>query len=254
VESPVVESPVVESPVVESPVVESPVVESPVVESPVVELLVVELLVAESPMVELLVAVELPLPVLALNNLQAASIPSQPLTSIDPQSLKQQSHQQLVNFKQENQHQVNATDGQTIDVVSMLFDFFFDDEALPDPIKVLIGRLQIPMLKVAIIDKDFFNQKKHPARKLLDSISRASLGWSEGHTDEQPLIDKTEEIVNFLITEFDEDISVFEEAYISFENFLTDQSQEIEKVEKEIQQQEQDKDIQIQQAQDAVAG
>jgi hypothetical protein len=191
--------------------------------------------------------------VAALNNLQAASIPSQPLTSIDPQSLKQQSHQQLVNFKQENQHQVNATDGQTIDVVSMLFDFFFDDEALPDPIKVLIGRLQIPMLKVAIIDKDFFNQKKHPARKLLDSISRASLGWSEGHTDEQPLIDKTEEIVNFLITEFDEDISVFEEAYISFENFLTDQSQEIEKVEKEIQQQEQDKDIQIQQAQDAAA-
>ncbi len=191
--------------------------------------------------------------VAALNNLQAASIPSQPLASIDPQSLKQQSHQQLVDFKQENQHQVNATDGQTIDVVSMLFDFFFDDEALPDPIKVLIGRLQIPMLKVAIIDKDFFNQKKHPARKLLDSISRASLGWSEGHADEQPLIDKTEEIVNFLISEFDEDISVFEEAYINFENFLTDQGQEIEKVEKEIQQQEQDKDIQIQQAQDAAS-
>ena len=191
--------------------------------------------------------------VAALNNLQAASIPTQPLTSIDPQSLKEQSHQQLVNFKQENQHQVNATDGQTIDVVSMLFDFFFDDEALPDPIKVLIGRLQIPMLKVAIIDKDFFNQKKHPARKLLDSISRASLGWSEGHTDEQPLIDKTEEIVNFLISEFDEDISVFEEAYINFENFLTDQGQEIEKVEKEIQQQEQNRDLQIQQAQDAAA-
>jgi len=191
--------------------------------------------------------------VAALNNLQAASIPNQPLTSIDPQSLKQQSHQQLVDFKQQNQHQVNATDGQTIDVVSMLFDFFFDDEALPDPIKVLIGRLQIPMLKVAIIDKDFFNQKKHPARKLLDSISRASLGWSEGHTDEQPLIDKTEEIVNFLINEFDEDISVFEEAYIDFENFLTDQDQKFEKVEKEIQQQEQNRDLQIQQAQDAAA-
>ena len=191
--------------------------------------------------------------VAALNNLQAASIPTQPLTSIDPQSLKQQSQQQLIDFRQENQHQVNASDGQTIDVVSMLFDFFFDDEALPDPIKVLIGRLQIPMLKVAIIDKDFFNQKKHPARKLLDSISRASLGWSEGHTDEQPLIDKTEEVVNFLISEFDEDISVFEEAYINFENFLTDQEQGIEKVEKEIQQQEENRDLQIQEAQDAAA-
>ena len=72
-------------------------------------------------------------------------------------------------------------DGQIIDVVSMLFDFFFDDAALPAPIKVLIGRLQIPILKVAILDCDFFNQKKHPARRLLDSISRAAMGWGAGH-------------------------------------------------------------------------
>ena len=191
--------------------------------------------------------------VAALTNLQTTSIPSQPLTSVNPQNLKAQSHQQLIDFKLENQHQVNAADNQTIDVVSMLFDFFFDDEALPDPIKVLIGRLQIPMLKVAIIDKDFFNQKKHPARKLLDSISRASLGWSEGHSDEQGLIDKTEEIVNFLISEFDEDISVFEEAFINFENFLSEQTEKTEKAEQALQQQEKERDGQIQNAQEAAA-
>ncbi len=191
--------------------------------------------------------------VAALTNLQNTSIPSEPLSSIDPQNLKAASQQQLVAFRQENQHQVNATDNQTIDVVSMLFDFFFDDEALPAPIKVLIGRLQIPILKVAILDKDFFNQKKHPARKLLDSISRASLGWSESHKDEQGLIDKTEEIVNFLINEFGEDIGVFEEAFINFENFMHQEDRQSEKAELELQQQEQAKDEQIENAQNAAS-
>jgi hypothetical protein len=129
----------------------------------------------------------------ALGNLQSASLADQPLNqsaiTIDPQSVRAATQQQLQVFRQENQHQFNGNESQTIDVVSMLFDFFLDDEALPAPIKVLIGRLQIPILKVAILDKDFFNQKKHPARKLLDSISRASLGWSNNSADEQALID-----------------------------------------------------------------
>ena len=191
--------------------------------------------------------------VAALSSLQAASIPSQPPTAIDPQNLKASTQQQLVDFRQQNQHQVNSADSQTIDVVSMLFDFFFDDEALPAPIKVLIGRLQIPILKVAILDKEFFNQKKHPARKLLDSISRASLGWGDDNKDQAALIEKIEEVVNFLINEFEEDVSVFEEAYINFENFLHQEEERIQAAEDTLRQKEQLKDEQIQQAQDAAA-
>jgi hypothetical protein len=188
----------------------------------------------------------------ALTNLQSASLDSQPVNqpanTVDPQNVKATIRQQLDSFRQQNQHQFNGIDSQTIDVVSMLFDFFFDDKALPAPIKVLIGRLQIPMLKVAIIDKEFFNQKKHPARKLLDSISRASLGWSGNHSEEQALIDKTEEIVNFLINEFDDDISVFEEAFINFENFIQQQATVSDKALQALEQQEQEKDRRIEQA------
>ncbi len=191
--------------------------------------------------------------VAALTSLQTAGLPAQPLASIDPQSLKAETQQQLIAFREQNRNQVNAADSQTIDVVSMLFDFFFDDEALPTPIKALIGRLQIPILKVAIIDKDFFNQKKHPARKLLDSISRASLGWGENPEEQQALIEKTEEIVNFLINEFEEDISVFEEARINFENYLNDEKAQSEQAEQALWQREQQKDQQIQQAQAAAA-
>ena len=188
----------------------------------------------------------------ALSNLQTASLVNQPLnqpaSTVDPQNVRVATQQQLAAFRQENQNQFSGTDAQTIDVVSMLFDFFFDDVALPDPIKVLIGRLQIPMLKVAILDKGFFNQKKHPARRLLDSISRASLGWSDDPAEEQALVDKTEEIVNFLINEFDDDISVFEEAYVNFENFLQQQESVSEQALQALAQKEQEKDRQIEDA------
>ena len=193
----------------------------------------------------------------ALTNLQNASLANQPLnqpaSTVDPQNVRMANQQQLAAFRQENQNQFSGTDAQTIDVVSMLFDFFFDDAALPDPIKVLIGRLQIPMLKVAILDKGFFNHKKHPARRLLDSISRASLGWSDDPAEEQALVDKTEEIVNFLINEFEDDISVFEEAYVNFENFLQQQESVSEQALQALAQKEQEKDRQIEDAHTAAS-
>ena len=73
----------------------------------------------------------------------------------------------------------NHVDAFTIDIVAMLFDYIFDDRTIPDKLKALIGRLQIPVLKVAMLDKQFFSKKSHPARRLLDEIAAASIGWSE---------------------------------------------------------------------------
>ncbi len=189
----------------------------------------------------------------ALTDLQATAVLSQPPTAIDPATLKASTQRHLLAFRQQNEHRVNTADGQTIDIVSMLFDFFFDDRALPDPVKVLIGRLQIPILKVAIIDREFFNRKNHPARKLLDSISRASLGWGDGHANETALIGKIEEIVNRLVNEYGEDIAVFEAACNDFENFLREESKQIEQAEQALWQQEEQKEAQIRHAQDAAA-
>ena len=192
----------------------------------------------------------------ALTSLQTANapaIPAQPLEAVDLQNFKAAAQQQLVAFKQQNAHQTSAADNQIIDVVSMLFDFFFDDDTLPDPIKVLIGRLQIPILKVATIDKNFFNHKKHPARKLLDGISRASLGWADDGKQEKVLIDKIEEIINYLLTEFEENIEVFEKALHDLEQFLGKEDEKIERVVEETRKQEQQKDQQIKDAQNAAS-
>ena len=189
----------------------------------------------------------------ALTSLQTENLPSTSAQAIDPQNFKQAMHQQLLSFSQENQHQTSATDNQIIDIVSMLFDFFLDDDALPDPIKVLIGRLQIPILKAAIIDNNFFNQKKHPARLLLDSISKASLGWSQEGHQEKLLIDKIESIVHYILTEFEDNISIFDSALADFTVFLLDEAKYIQRADEAVIQQELDKDRQINDAQDAAA-
>ncbi len=189
----------------------------------------------------------------ALTNLQSNNMLSQTVGSVDPQNLKTQLNQQLVAFKQDNSQQSSAADNQIIDIVSMLFDFFFDDEALPDPIKVLIGRLQIPILKVAILDSSFFNHKKHPARKLLDSISKASLGWSDDQQQENILIKKLEKIVDFLLLEFDQDIAIFEQALDEFQQFLKDENDKIDQAVEQLKQIEKENDQQIEEAQVAAS-
>jgi hypothetical protein len=185
----------------------------------------------------------------ALSGLQTVIHSNQPVQNIDPVQYKTELQQRLTVFKQQNSHLSSSSDNQVIDIISMLFDFFFDDASLPDPIKVLIGRLQIPILKVAMIDENFFNQKKHPARKLLDSISKASLGWSSDAEQEQILVDKIEKIVDFLITEFEQDISVFETALNDFNQFLSLENAKVESKLQEIKQQEKKKDEEVEQAQ-----
>ncbi|MCK5361569.1 MAG: DUF1631 family protein, partial [Gammaproteobacteria bacterium] len=95
------------------------------------------------------------------------------------------------------------------DVVSMMFDFILDDDNVPDPMKALIGRLQIPMLKVALIDKSFFSKKSHPARRFLNTLAEAALGWNEGHDDGGAYYGQVESYVHKVLDEFEDSIEVF---------------------------------------------
>jgi len=187
----------------------------------------------------------------ALTNLQTTALPIQSVQVADPQHVKQELQQQLINFRQDNSHQSSEAENQIIDIVSMLFDFFFDDVALPDPVKVLIGRLQIPILKVALMDKTFFNHKKHPARRLLDGISKASLGWSSDQEQEKILIEKIEQVVDFLLQEFDQDIAVFDLAMEDFQQFLDAENKKIDQELEQVRLDNQQKDEQIALAQQA---
>lgn len=107
---------------------------------------------------------------------------------------------------------VGQLDAITIDIVAMLFDFIFDDAKIPDAIKALVGRLQIPVLKAAMLDKGFFSSKTHPARRLLDGISHAALAWGEAVDQEDPLFQEIAFIVERIQNDFDRDVQMFADA------------------------------------------
>ncbi len=96
-------------------------------------------------------------------------------------------------------------------LVDMLFSFILEDENLPDPIKLLLARLQIPFIKVALADDDFFKKEGHPARRLLNEMAMASIGWSGdiGAQKRDPLLAKIESTVARVLEEFDTNFELF---------------------------------------------
>ncbi|TXT16989.1 MAG: hypothetical protein FD132_2624, partial [bacterium] len=119
-------------------------------------------------------------------------------------------------------------DAMTLDIVAMVFDFILDDRRIPDAMKALIGRLQIPVLKVAMLDPAFFSQKTHPARRLLDALAEASMGWNEDEGHESELYRKVDELVQRILNQFDEDMDVFASGLEDFLGFLAEEKQRID--------------------------
>ena len=124
---------------------------------------------------------------------------------------------------------VGTADSMIIDVVAMLFDYILDDANVPPAMKALIGRLQIPMLKVGMLDKSFFSRKAHPARKLLNKLAEAAVGWNGEH--DQALYKKVESVVQRVLVEFENDVSLFGALLEDFEDFLTKEQQKAEHLE-----------------------
>ena len=117
-------------------------------------------------------------------------------------------------------HRANQLESMTIEMVAMLFDFIFDTRDLPDGIKALLARLQIPVLKAAMLDGAFFAKKTHPSRLLVNELAHAGLGWSPVSGQDDPLYRKLEAIVHRVLDGFDNDLSIFDELRGELEQFL----------------------------------
>lgn len=132
---------------------------------------------------------------------------------------------------------LNSVDQDVIDVIGMLFDFILDDSNVPDAMKALLGRLQIPMLKVAVLDRSFFGNKQHPARRLLNTLARAAMGWvDDGDRSAKSLFGRIEAAVNRILGEFSDDVNLFVQVYDEFSNFIEREARGAEVAEERINQ------------------
>jgi hypothetical protein len=152
----------------------------------------------------------------ALNQLQTQATTSQMGSAIDSQEL---ANVIIAKLRQTAGAVDNGTisqhDADAIDVVAMIFDFIYEDQTLSDRLKSIVGRLQIPCIKVAIIDKTFFSQKSHPARTLLNAFTQTGFSGNEEH-----VIDKVQTLVERVLNEFKDDVTLFSNLLAEFETFL----------------------------------
>lgn len=112
-------------------------------------------------------------------------------------------------------HGKRELDDKIINMVSMIFDFILEDSSIPQKIKGLLARLQIPYLKLALLDDSLLDIRTHPARKLLNDLTKASIGWDE-QNNKTDLYEKIESIVDSILNNYEQDGQLFEKLHQEF--------------------------------------
>ncbi len=121
-----------------------------------------------------------------------------------------------------------------IDMIAMLFEFILEDSNIPEEAKSQISRLQIPMVKAALIDESFLAKKANPARQLLNRLAQASAALERHGSENSPLLDAIIKVVNTITDQFESDMSIFEQQLSYLTTALEEQQKEEEQVSERI--------------------
>ncbi len=100
-------------------------------------------------------------------------------------------------------------DTDTIELIGMLFDQLMKDVRPNSPAANLLQKLQVPLLRVALRDKEFFSQELHPARQMLDAVAETGTYWAGEEGPDKELIGKVDHLVDRISSEFDGDVGLF---------------------------------------------
>ena len=114
----------------------------------------------------------------------------------------------------------NPTDRIAMDVIALLFDYVFRDPSIADSQRRIFGRLQVPIVKAALLDREFFSDRNHPARRLLDLLAEAAVG-ATGHDKYRDGFDAmATRVVDEVCRDFELDLAVFHKAIGEIQAFV----------------------------------
>ncbi|WP_305072821.1 DUF1631 family protein [Propionivibrio sp.] len=153
----------------------------------------------------------------SLNSLQHAAPPSGGSAVVNQVRLVRDS---------DDAKQATGLEAVTMDIVAMLFDIIFDDARIPLAVKALLSRLQIPVLKVAMLNPGFFADRQHPTRRFLGCVSGIAIRWGDRVDESDPFYAKLSDLVDRIQAEFEQDVGIFGTALDELEAFVNAREEE----------------------------
>jgi len=111
------------------------------------------------------------------------------------------------------------TEKATIEVVALMFQAILAEERIPPSIRVWFARLQIPVLRVALAEPEFFSALQHPARRLIDRMGSCVMGF-ESNVGSAALEAEIKRVVQVIEQYPETGRRVFQLVYDEFQKFL----------------------------------
>jgi hypothetical protein len=118
--------------------------------------------------------------------------------------------------------QANTTGEKAIiEIVALMFQSILAEERIPAAIRVWFARLQMPVMRVALFEPEFFSTLHHPARKLIDHMGSCVLGFDSRAISGSALESEIKRIVQVIEQYPDTGRRVFQLVYDEFQKFLS---------------------------------
>ena len=141
------------------------------------------------------------------------------LRSAAPVNLIRQHREELVRASG------GALDHMVIDVVSAMFDHLLNDAKVPPQLARQIARLQMPVLRAALKDMDFFSSRRHPVRRFVNRIASLAVAYED--LDQGPgrdFIERVRALVQDIVEGDFDQMDLYESKLQAIESLIHEQS------------------------------
>ena len=108
----------------------------------------------------------------------------------------------------------------TIEIVALMFQAILQEDRIPPAIRVWFARLQMPVLRIALSEPDFFGTANHPARQLIDRMGSCVMGFDASGIQGGALEKEIKRVVQVIEQYPETGKRVYELVYAEFQKFL----------------------------------
>ncbi|MBC5782829.1 DUF1631 domain-containing protein [Ramlibacter sp. USB13] len=119
------------------------------------------------------------------------------------------------------QKAASSNEKATIEIVALMFQAILAEERIPPAVRVWFARLQMPVLRVALQEPEFFGSLEHPARQLIDRMGSCVLGFDSTAISGSALETEIRRVVQVIEQYPETGRRVFQLVYDEFQRFLS---------------------------------